>query len=270
MKKLSLWLAAGVLVGAAGVGASVRSAESSNQTGAFETPVAGMAKADAETGDPETGDSSEDTREWIEVTLETPGSLGVEVLYIVDNLSDVKHIRVKGAMNADDMATIKNMSMVESIDLSGATGVYSIPAEYMRSRSRLKEFLLPPTLTTIGDYAFSYTQSLTTITIPASVWYIGSNAFRECSALEGITFEEGSRLTTIGDNAFYQDQSLKAISIPDGVMTIGLSSFYNCTSLMEVKFPARLESIGYQAFYGAGITTADFPESLKTDRKSVV
>lgn len=262
MKKLSLWLAAGVLVGAAGVGASVRSAEPSNQTGAFETPVAGMAKADAETGDPETGDSSEDTREWIEVTLETPGSLGVEVLYIVDKLADVKHIRVKGEMNADDLTTIQNMSMVKSIDLSGATGITALPSEYMQNRG-LTEFLLPPTLKTIGDKAFYRALSLTHITIPASVRYIGSSAFRECSGLEAIAFEEGCQLTTIGSYAFYEDKALKAISIPDGVKTIEEHTFYYCTSLTDVKFPSGLETIGSYAFCRAALTTADFPESLR-------
>lgn len=38
----------------------------------------------------------------------------------------------------------------------------------------------------IGDYAFSYCSSLTSIEIPASVNFIGDNAFYDCDGLRSV------------------------------------------------------------------------------------
>lgn len=48
--------------------------------------------------------------------------------------------------------------------------------------------ILPASLTTIGDNAFSYCTSLTSITIPDTVTNIGSYAFQGCTSLTSITF----------------------------------------------------------------------------------
>jgi len=42
-------------------------------------------------------------------------------------------------------------------------------------------------VTRIGRYAFSDCRGLTIVTIPDTVRYIGDNAFRNCSALRGVT-----------------------------------------------------------------------------------
>ncbi|MCD8373140.1 MAG: leucine-rich repeat protein [Clostridia bacterium] len=55
--------------------------------------------------------------------------------------------------------------------------------------------------TSIGTYAFYYSTSLTSITIPSSVTSIGSYAFRYCTSLTSVTFENTSgwyRTTTSG------------------------------------------------------------------------
>ena len=55
-------------------------------------------------------------------------------------------------------------------------------------------------VTSIGEIAFSYCDSLTSITIPDSVTSIGDSAFRECSSLTRITIPDG--VTEIGYSAF--------------------------------------------------------------------
>jgi hypothetical protein len=47
---------------------------------------------------------------------------------------------------------------------------------------------LPDTLTTIGQSAFGYCSSLTSVTIPASVIVISSNAFRDATKLKTVYF----------------------------------------------------------------------------------
>jgi|GEM_PF-198985 len=68
-----------------------------------------------------------------------------------------------------------------------------------------KSYTIPNSVTSIGDFAFSYCTSLTSITIPNSVTDIGSYAFQDCTSLTSITIP--SSVTSIGDYAlgFYLD-----------------------------------------------------------------
>ena len=101
----------------------------------------------------QTDDTPSETIEWTEVNLETAGSLGVEVLYKVDVLSDVKYLKVTGPLNNADWVTMKNMTSAISIDLSEATGT-AIPNDNFWYRGNLKSIVLPPNLRAIGNNAF--------------------------------------------------------------------------------------------------------------------
>ena len=88
------------------------------------------------------------------------------------------------------------------------------------------------TVTSIGDYAFSYCDNLTSVTIPDSVTSIGYEAFYYYKSLTSITIPDS--VTSIDGYAFYYCTSLTSITIPDSVTSIGYSAFYNCSSLKDV------------------------------------
>ena len=74
----------------------------------------------------------------------------------------------------------------------------------------LKTIVIPESVTSIGQSAFSDCSSLTSITIPNSVTSIGQGAFQNCSGLTSITIPEG--VTSISNYTFGSCSSLKTIN----------------------------------------------------------
>ena len=79
-------------------------------------------------------------------------------------------------------------------------------------------------VTSIGDWAFSNNNKLTSITIPYSVTSIGDCAFIHCSSLASVTIPES--VNSIGYMAF-MGCNIKTINIPCSVISIGNSAFYS-------------------------------------------
>lgn len=84
---------------------------------------------------------------------------------------------------------------------------------------------IPDGVVTIGKYAFSGCENLTTIIIPSSVACIEECAFFHCT-------------------------NLKNILISEGVSEIGYLSFCSCSGLVNLVIPASVNKIADHAFYG--------------------
>ena len=93
-------------------------------------------------------------------------------------------------------------------------------------------------VTSIGNYAFYYSSSLTSVTMPNSVTAIGQCAFSYCHRLSSVTIP--SRVTSIAREAFYDCSALNTVTIPNSVTTIGE---YN----QEIKGVTNVEVIPVSA-----------------------
>ena len=126
--------------------------------------------------------------------------------------------------------------------------------------------VIPNTVTTIGDGAFSGRISLTSVTIPNSVTTIGVFAFGDCLTLRSI--EIPNSVTNIGDYAF-EGSGLTSVEIPNSVThisegafadcfylnsatircsTISRAMFARCYGLMSVEISNTVTTIGESAF----------------------
>ena len=113
-------------------------------------------------------------------------------------------------------------------------------------RNAIRKVELGSGVTSIGDIAFGFCYSLSSITIPDSVTSMGYGAFSDCYSLSSITIPDG--FTSIGNSAFSNCHSLSSIIIPDGVTSIGEYQFSSCYSLSSITIPDGVTSIDICTF----------------------
>lgn len=163
--------------------------------------------------------------------------------------------------------------------------------------TKFSEIILPDTLTSIGDFAFSSCQNLEKISIPASVTSLGSSVFTSCTGLKEIQVAQDnpnyiekdqviyskdgatlvtcpvagkvsipSTVTKIADYAFYYNANLQNIIIPESVTQMGEGAFGNCSKLSSVTFEGNgITDIGTHCFRSnAALTVIRIPASVKT------
>ena len=93
-------------------------------------------------------------------------------------------------------------------------------------RSKETSYIIPKTVTCIGEYAFYECCSLISVDIPDGVTSIGESAFVGCSSLTSVDIP--NTVTRIGERAFAGCESLTSIDITNSVTTIGGSAFNGC------------------------------------------
>ena len=125
-----------------------------------------------------------------------------------------------------------------------------IPAQAFSNSKIFGDLVIPNSVTTIDDYAFSNCYGLNgSLTLSNSLKTIGYSAFYWCSELKGnLTLPDS--VTTIGDNAFCNCYKFTGnLTIPNSVTTIGQSAFSNCSRFNgNLTLPNSVTTIGPGAF----------------------
>ena len=93
---------------------------------------------------------------------------------------------------------------------------------------------------------FKGKNSLSTVSLPSTLKYIGSNTFYGCTALTSVG--DISTVETIGDYAFYNCSQLIEVNL-SSCQYIGFYAFYGCSSLQSIGSLAACKSIKVDAFY---------------------
>ena len=114
-------------------------------------------------------------------------------------------------------------------------------------RAKEANYVIPDSVTSIGGWAFSDCDFLTSIDIPDSVTTIGNRAFSGCKSLKSINIPNS--VTSIGEWAFSDCDFLTSINIPKGLTSIGECAFWGCDSLSPQVTSDIIQRFGIYVFY---------------------
>lgn len=124
-------------------------------------------------------------------------------------------------------------------------------------------FDIPISVKSIGSYAFSHCESLTSIIISNEVERIGASAFSGCTGLTDVTIDNS--VVTIEDWAFALCSGITNIVLGNSVEKIGESAFQNCDNITNVTIPNSVVSLGRSAFsFCDKLSTVEIGSSLAT------
>lgn len=150
--------------------------------------------------------------------------------------------------------------------------VRSIGKNAFRFHDEIKSVKIPKSVNLVGEYAFSYCESLTDIIIPAK--YIREYAFSHCTALTSVTilysisFQEYA--FTIGEGAFAHCTALTRFTVPNlgnEHARINENAFVGCNALKNSALTNPAESDGKIIFYKGNLRKRYYSSSDDTNFK---
>lgn len=235
-----------------------------------------------------------------------------EAHHLFMNGTEIKDLVIPNSMtyiSAQAFVGCTNLSSVHISDLDAwckikFEGEYSNPLRYAQhlflNDKEITDLVIPNSVTSIGDYAFSRWNGLISVSIPNSVTSIGYDAFGGCSKMTTVNIP--SSITSIGSYAFISCNSLtsvhisdlnawckisfqgdssnplqyanhlflngseiKDLVIPDSFTSIGQYAFKGCDGLKSLTIGNNVTSIGKDAFaFCNGLTSLHIPNSVTT------
>lgn len=117
-------------------------------------------------------------------------------------------------------------------------------------KGSLTSITLPSTLKYISSNAFR-SLSLESIVIPANVERIGEYAFYYCNSLSSVTFEENCKVEVIEGYTFASCHNITTITIPDNVKVIKAYAFSNISTLTLGNSVEYIEISAFNHYSGS-------------------
>lgn len=171
----------------------------------------------------------------------------------------IKELEIHGnaGMNMPEQC-FYDVPNIESVVISGAVDV---PRDMFGKCTGLKKVTLKNGVRSIGEDAFRDCSSLERVIFENTVLEkISDGAFWGCSALSSIALPDS--VTEIERNAFFET-GLRNIQLPEKLTLIGGGAFCNCKNLKQVQLPPQLKELGEGAFFNCeNLTQIQLPAQL--------
>lgn len=165
-----------------------------------------------------------------------------ESALITKYIGKSKNVVIPSKIEGRTVTALKSVSVnSENGDMQGAF-----------QNTDVETVVIPETIKAIGSNAFKNCTALTTVTIkPDSELYsIDRGVFENCFSLKEINIEDAEKLKMIEARAFYNCEAIESMILPRALETIGTEAFANCLSLKSITLPPEVEmDIDFSRFY---------------------
>lgn len=152
----------------------------------------------------------------------------------------VLHPNNKGTFYTTDGRNLQDLNLqIDTLYL--CSGV--INPDYSFEAINPKYIRFSPTVKNVGG--FQNCGRLEVLTIPQTVQYISTNAFKNCRSLKKISL---GGVKCVSNRAFENCTSLKEIDYGN-VTSIDERAFYYCSGIEEINIPSTVTEISHNAFY---------------------
>jgi len=132
--------------------------------------------------------------------------------------------------------------------------------------TKLSSVIIPELVTSIGNLAFRNVSTLTQITLPSGLLWLGGSMTFYGTAIKSLTLPANTQIIggTLGDGTF-QNTAITSFAIPSNVTTIGNSTFQT-SKLASLIFPSnnQVSSLGGFCLSNTKLTSLVIPENVTT------
>lgn len=156
-------------------------------------------------------------------------------LLALDPIDDLEEIHIPESVERLDTSAIKILHNVHTVH---------VPRHFCESGgclsdrhtkdSSVQKLIFAEDIQEIPNHIAHYLDNLVEVVLPSTVTSIGNSAFSHCKQLKHIDLPTG--LKTIGEYAF-KSTGLESIELPDSIEYIGEEAFSNCDDLVQVDLP---------------------------------
>ena len=151
-----------------------------------------------------------------------------------------------------------NESKVEvpnGVEIIGAHAFLSVV------NNKIEEIIIPETVHTIEDGAFSCCRNLKRVEMPKTLKKLGEEAFEYCDSLTSITVSEG--IETLKPHTFSGCKKLQEIILPNSLKKMEYMAISECSSLDRIEIPEGVEEIGGNQFSECiNLKTINIPDTV--------
>ena len=174
-----------------------------------------------------------------------------------ENCSSLKSINIPKSVTSIGYMAFQNCNSLTSViisDLKAWCGIefkteYSNPLSIVKkliiNDVEVKDLVIPEGVTSLGNYAFTGCNGLTSVTIPDGVT-LGEGVFMECSGLTSVSIPDNVIFN--GAVIFAGCSSLKAINLPSSLINVPPLLLAGCSSLESITIPANVVKIWQRSF----------------------
>ena len=223
-------------------------------------------------------------------------SIGFMTFY---NCSSLDSISIPSSVNAIAANAFRGCTSLASIEVESGNLIFdsrdNCNAIVLTASDSLIQgcntTVIPNTVKSIGDYAFSGCSGLTSVVVPDSVTQIGEGAFYNCSSLARV--EVKGTVASLGKHVFEGCTRLEYISLPESLSLIYVNAFRYCSNIDSIMLhavnpPVLLHEfnedklllrsfrnstffvpcVSYQSYYDLWVSNNNLPYSIVFDSVS--